>query len=86
MLTVLRSKSQITIPSAIVASMGLKEGDQLDISEVDGVIRMIPVVVYPKAYVNELQNEISMLKECISEGKHPVFDNIDALFDQLEAD
>ncbi|MER1993512.1 MAG: AbrB/MazE/SpoVT family DNA-binding domain-containing protein [Eubacteriales bacterium] len=30
MLTVLRSKSQITIPSAIIASMGLKEGDQLE--------------------------------------------------------
>ena len=86
MFTVLRAKSQITIPSLIVAGMGLKEGNQLDISEADGVIRMIPVVVRPKAYVNELQNEISMLKESITAEKQPVFDNIDALFDRLEAD
>ena len=86
MLTVLRSKSQITIPSAIVSRMGLKEGDQLDITEVDGKIQMIPVVVYPKAYVDELQKEISVLRESVNSGKQPVFDNIDALIDQLEAD
>ena len=84
MLTVLRSKSQITIPSTIVSSLGLKEGDQLDVSEVNGMIQMIPVTVYPKSYVDQLHREISQLKESIRSGKQPVFDNIDTLFEQLE--
>ena len=84
MITVLRPKSQITIPSAIVASLGLKEGDQLDIVEDAGSIRILPVVVYPKTYVDQLHSEISQLKENIANGKQPVFDSIDALFDRLE--
>ena len=84
MLAVLRPKAQITIPSSIISALGLKEGDQLDIYEDAGSIRMMPVVVYPKAYVNQLQTEISNLKENISKGKQPVFDNIDALIDKLE--
>ena len=84
MLTVLRSKSQITIPSTIVSSLGLKEGDQLDVSEVNGMIQMIPVTVYPKSYVGQRHREIGQLKESIRSGKQPVFDNIDTLFEQLE--
>ena len=71
MVTVLRAKSQITIPSAIVASLDLKEGDQLDIFEENGSIRIVPVAVYPKAYVDQLQNEIAQLKEQISGWKKP---------------
>ena len=71
MVTVLRAKSQITIPSAIVASLDLKEGDQLDIFEEKGSIRIVPVAVYPKAYVDQLQNEIAKLKEQISGWKEP---------------
>ena len=71
MVTVLRAKSQITIPSAIVASLDLKEGDQLDIFEENGSIRIVTVAVYPKAYVDQLQNEIAQLKEQISGWKEP---------------
>ena len=84
MVTVLRPKSQITIPSMIVSSLGLQEGDQLEIYEDEGTIRMMPVAVYPKAYVEQLHSEIVQLKENIANGKQPVFDNIDALFDKLE--
>ena len=86
MITVLRVKSQITIPSAIVSSLGLKEGDQLDISEVDGMIQIIPVVSYPRTYVDQLHSEINQLKESIRTGSQPVFDHIDELFDKLEED
>ena len=71
MITVLRAKSQITIPSAIVSSLGLKEGDQLDIVEENGSIRIVPVAVYPKAYVDGLQSEIAQLKEQISGWTNP---------------
>ncbi len=84
MLTVLRPKSQITIPSSIVASLGLREGDQLDIFEDSGTIRIMPVVVYPKGYVDQLHSEILQLKESIHNGNQPVFDRLDTLFDELD--
>lgn len=84
MLAELRTKSQITLPKDIVLSLGLSEGDKLEVYEHDGMICMVPVTVYPKKYVDELQGEIAQLKENIKAGKQPVFDNIDALFDKLE--
>ena len=84
MLAELRTKSQITLPKEIVNSLGLSEGDKLEVSEKDGVIFMTPVTVYPKKYVDELQSELNELKKNISEGKQPTFDNIDALIDKLE--
>lgn len=84
MLTELRNKAQITIPKEIVTNLGLSEGDKLDIFEKDGMICIMPVVVYPKDYVNHLHQEIKDLKEDIANGKKPVFDSIDALFERLE--
>lgn len=46
MLTVLRSQSQVTIPAPVISSLGLKEGDQLEIFADNGIISMIPVTVY----------------------------------------
>ncbi len=84
MLTVLRPKSQITIPSSVISSLGLKEGDQLDVYEDAGSIRIMPVVVYPKGYVNQLRSEIDQLKDNIKKGKTPVFDKLDSLFADLD--
>ena len=84
MLTVLRSKSLITIPSSIVSHLGLSEGDQLDIYEENGSIRMMPVAVYPKDYVDQLHSEINQLKTDIKSGKKPVFDSLNALFADLD--
>ena len=76
MLAELRQKSQITIPKEIIAKLGLSEGDKLDIFEKDGSICIMPVVVYPKKYLNE--------KTKIASGEQPVFDSVDAIFDKLE--
>ena len=84
MLAELRTKSQITLPKDIVNSLGLSEGDKLEIYEHDGVICMVPVAVYPKKYVGELQSEIAQLKKDIESGKQPTFSSIDALIDKLE--
>lgn len=86
MLAELRTKSQITLPKDIVSSLGLSEGDKLEVYEKDGVICMVPVTVYPKHYVDELYNEIAQLKANIAAGKQPVFDSIDALIGKLEED
>ena len=84
MLAELRVKSQITIPKEIITRLGLSEGDKFDIFEKDGMICLMPVVVYPKKVVEELRSEISQVKENLNSGKQPVFDSIDALFADLE--
>ena len=86
MLAELRQKSQITIPKEIIAKLGLSEGDKLDVFEQDGTICMMPVVVYPKKYLDELRGEIDAAKAKIASGEQPVFDSVDALFAKLEAD
>ena len=86
MLAELRTKSQITIPKEIVASLGLEEGDKLEVYEKDGVICLMPVTVYPKKYVDELRREIDSLKADIKSGKKPALDSIDSLFNELERD
>ena len=84
MLAELRAKSQVTIPKEVVTRLGIKEGDKLEITEKDGVIQLIPVVVYPKKYVYELKSEIDGIKAKVADGTQPTFDNIDSLFDALE--
>ena len=86
MLAELRHKSQITIPKEIIVKLGLSEGDKLDIFEKDGTICMMPVVVYPKKYLEELREEIDEAKAKIASGEQPVFDSVDALFAKLEGD
>ncbi len=86
MIAELRQKSQITIPKEIIVKLGLSEGDKLDIFEKDGSICIMPVAVYPKNYLNELRKEIGDVKSKLASGEQPVFDNVEALFDKLEAE
>lgn len=85
MLAELRTKSQVTIPKELVTKLGIKEGDKLEITEKDGVIQLIPVVVYPKKLVDELRTEIDEVKAKVASGTQPVFDSIDSLFEELES-
>ena len=84
MLLELRAKSQITIPKELIDRLGLSEGDKLDISEKNGMICIMPVVVYPKKYLDDLRKEIEETKVKIASGEKPVFDNVAALFAKLE--
>lgn len=84
MLAELRQKSQITIPKEIVLKLGLSEGDKFDIVEKDGTIYMVPVVVYPKKYVDELNREFEEAKAQIAAGELPVYDNVYELIAKLE--
>lgn len=84
MIMELRKKSQVTIPKEMMLTLGLKEGDKLDITAQNGIIYMIPVVVYPKKYVDELRSEISDVKEKMKKGKQPTFSNVEDLFKQLD--
>ena len=59
-------------------------GGKLEITEKDGVIQIMPVVVYPKRYLDELKQEITDIKNKIDTGDRPIFDNVEALFQQLD--
>ena len=84
MISELRAKSQITIPKELVDKLGLSEGDKLEIYEKDGIICIMPVVVYPKKYLDELREEIEITKLKVASGEIPVFDSVDAVFEKLE--
>ena len=84
MLAELRSKSQLTLPKQVVIEAGLSEGDNLDITVRDGIIYIIPVAVYPKAYVDNLHNEISVLKSRLKSGEQKYFSNVEDMLADLE--
>lgn len=84
MIIELESQNIITLPQDIVATLGLTDGDKLEIRVNNGIIYVAPVAVYPKKYVEDLQIESSNLKENIKAGKQPVFDNVDSLIEELE--
>ena len=85
MITEFRKKAQITIPKEVVSKLGLKEGDKLEITEKDGMIWIMPVVLYPKKCLDELRDEITNVKKKMAEGTQPVFDNVEDLFKQLDS-
>ena len=64
--------------------LGLSEGDKLEITENNGMICILPVVVYPKKYLSELREEIEETKTKIASGEQQIFDNVDSLFAKLQ--
>lgn len=79
MLVELRSKSQITIPKQIVNKLDLHEGDQFEVIEKDGIINLVPVTVYPKDYIEQLEAEVKQLKKDIRKGKIGTSSSIDEI-------
>lgn len=79
MLAELKSKSQLTIPSSIVTAMKLKKGDYFDVIMENGRVILIPVVVYPREYVEKLEQEAKK-----NTNKSKPFSDVDELLDSLE--
>ncbi len=84
MLVELKAKSQVTIPKEIVSLMNLSQGDKFEIIEESGRIVLIPLEVYPKNVIDELKASVEEIKATIDNGERPVFDSIDALFEELD--
>ncbi len=76
--------SERHLSQSIVNALGLSKGDKLEVFERDGIIYMVPVIVYPKKYVDGPHGESSQMLERIRSGEQPVFDSIDELIDKLE--
>lgn len=74
----------MTIPKEIVSLMNLNQGDKFEIIEESGRIVLIPLEVYPKNVIDELKASVEEIKASIDNGERPVFDSIDALFEELD--
>ena len=86
MIAELRPKSQVTIPKSLIDRLGLSTGDRLEIYEQDGIICIMPVVVYPKGYVDKLLEDVENIKNDMLAGKQAVFSNVNDLIADLEGD
>ncbi len=90
MLIDLKSKSQVTIPAAIIKRMNLKTGDKFNIEEKQGKILLTPVVVIPKDqawfYSEQWQKEEKQVSKEIAEGKVNVAKSKKDLYDDLGLD
>ena len=84
MMAELRTKSQITIPKGIVSKLGLAQGDKFDVFERDGVIHLVPVAVYPKQSVDELEKEVAVVRARLKDGTQPKFSSVDDMMNALE--
>ena len=83
MIIELRKKAQLTLPKEIVKQLNLLEGDKFEVSVSNGVIKLEPVAVYPRQYIERLNSEIQILREELG-GKHTVYNSLDELLESLE--
>ena len=84
MIAELREKGQITIPKEIVKALALSKGDRFEVCEKDGAIMLMPVVVYPRNYVDNLKMELHETIAKYEAGEITSFDNLDDMFNSLE--
>lgn len=85
MVVKIRAKSQLTLPNKIIKNLGISEGDEYEIVERDdGSILLVPVVTYPKAYVDNLEKEAKKIKSGLGSGKQPVFSSVDEMLKYME--
>ena len=84
MLVELKSGSQITVPSEIIKSLGLSEGDKFDVETKDDGIFLRPVVVYPKDKMNEIAK---VLKKAEADTENQAaFASVDDMFTDMGID
>lgn len=87
MITQLRGRSQITIPKNIIESLGLKEGDNLNIEVEDGKIIVKPVVMVPKDqawfWADEWQQAEKEVDADIKAGRIKTASSLDELMKDL---
>ncbi len=87
MLTEIRSRSQITIPSEIIKKLNLKQGDTLDVDVEGNQIVIRPVIAIPKdqAYfwTKEWQSEEKQIQSDIENNNIKPAKSKDELFEDL---
>ena len=58
MLIEMMARSQITLPSEIIKSLGINDGDKFEVIERDGGIFLCPVLVYSKTRLEQVDQII----------------------------
>ena len=82
MLVEMRARSQITLPNDIIKNLGLSEGDKFEVEERDGGVFLCPVVVYPKAKLEQLAKIIKEHKK----SPQAVFNSVEDMFKDIGID
>ena len=82
MLVEMRARSQITLPNEIIKNLGISEGDKFEVEERDGGVFLCPVVVYPKAKLEQLAKTIKEHEKSPS----AVFESVEELFKDIGID
>jgi AbrB family looped-hinge helix DNA binding protein len=82
MLVEMRARSQITLPNEIIKTLGINEGDKFEVMERDGGVFLCPVIVYPKAKLEQIAQIIKDHK------KNPstVFESVENMFKDIGID
>ena len=82
MLIEMRARSQITLPNEIIKNLGISEGDKFEVEERDGGVFLCPIVVYPKAKLEEIAKIIKEHK------KNPgaAFESVEGMFKEIGID
>ena len=84
MIVEFRQKGQVTIPREIVRHLGMKEGDKLEITEENGVIKLVPVVICPADSIQALQQELNGLKEKLQGGQQAALERMENVLQAME--
>ena len=89
MITQLRRRSQVTLPSEVVKRMKLQEGDNLDIDIDDDRIIIKPVLVIERSqswfWSKKWQEKERVVDEDIKKGKVHKVKNAGELFKKLDS-
>lgn len=83
MLAELKDKSQVTIPKPVINELGLARGDMFDVVVNDGVVMLVPVVVYPKAKAERLEALAKVARSAAAAGDAEVYDDVEDLIADL---
>ena len=70
----------------LVDKSGLSEGGKFEIYEQEGIICIMPVVVYPKGYIEKILKDVEETKQKVVAGELPVFDTAGKLIAGLESE
>ena len=83
MLAELKDKSQVTIPKPVIRELGLERGDMFDVVVDNGVVMLVPVVIYPKAKADELEALAAQARAEAASGEAAIYDDVEDLIADL---
>lgn len=76
-------KQVLTLPKDLTKKLKLKDGAVLDAKIEDGCIKLIPVSVYPKEYIEKLRADLIKMKKNSENTEQGSVVNLDELIAKL---